>query len=431
MYSLFCGFPERYNTIGKSYYFTKGRFAQMAASMQFPTTDEHVLTYGNTTIGVINDICLVSQFQVGPWQVLYRPMETGNVRRWGLPLMIPNFSWLKNGTFEEKGTQLPMHGFGRTLPWPITKEDTSHLTMQLHSSAATLPSYPYEFTFMAEVAVGEGTLTYTLTIENHSDEAMPIAPGFHPYFAVAQQEKARLVVSGLPDFNASAINWNTNPPDNAYPFPRRGYAHRRGDTGQWPVFTGKYAGLVGTGRQARSQFRLLRANGWQCRRPQPARRPAQYSPSRLPPAHFAVDGETSIIAGDGQRYSVGSIAAILVMTSSVAFSISSRVVLRPAGLKVIGSPKVSVTRGRIFLRMFSDPAMATGMTGAPLRRAIMPRPECPFASLCVLLRVPSGKIKSTSPFFKSSSAARMAWRSASPRLTGKPPMKRTSQLMLE
>ncbi|HLI08923.1 MAG TPA: hypothetical protein VKV40_20335 [Ktedonobacteraceae bacterium] len=193
----------------------------MAASMQFPTTDEHVLTYGNTTIGVINDICLVSQFQVGPWQVLYRPMETGNVRRWGLPLMIPNFSWLKNGTFEEKGTQLPMHGFGRTLPWPITKEDTSHLTMQLHSSAATLPSYPYEFTFMAEVAVGEGTLTYTLTIENHSDEAMPIAPGFHPYFAVAQQEKARLVVSGLPDFNASAINWNTNPPDNAYPFSHR------------------------------------------------------------------------------------------------------------------------------------------------------------------------------------------------------------------
>lgn len=191
----------------------------MADSMQFPTSDEHVLTCGNTTIGVINDICLVSQFQVGSWQVLYRPMETGNRRRWGMPLMIPNFSWLKNDTFEEKGTKLPMHGFGRTLPWPVTAEDASHLTMQLQSSAATLPAYPYEFTFIAEVAAGEGTLTYTLTMENSSDEVMPVAPGFHPYFALAQQDKAQLVVSGLPGFNASAINWNTSPPDNAYPFP--------------------------------------------------------------------------------------------------------------------------------------------------------------------------------------------------------------------
>lgn len=191
----------------------------MAASMQFPTPAEHVLTCGNTTIGVINDICLVSQFQVGSWQVLYRPMETGDVRRWGMPLMIPNFSRLKNGIFQQKGTTLPMHGFGRTLPWPITAENASSLTMQLNSSAATLSSYPYEFTFIAEVAAAEGILTYTLTMENHSDEVMPIAPGFHPYFAIAQQDKPKLKVSGLPGFVASEINWNTSPPDNAYPFP--------------------------------------------------------------------------------------------------------------------------------------------------------------------------------------------------------------------
>jgi galactose mutarotase-like enzyme len=191
----------------------------MADSMQFPTPREHVLTCGDTRIGVINDICLVSHFQVGPWQVLYRPMETGNVKRWGMPLMIPNFSWLKNSIFQEKGTTLPMHGFGRMLPWAITAEDASHLSMQLNSSEATLPSYPYEFTFVAEIAAGEGTLTYTLTMENHSNEVMPIAPGFHPYFAVAQQDKPKLVVSGLPNFAASDINWDTNPPDNAYPFP--------------------------------------------------------------------------------------------------------------------------------------------------------------------------------------------------------------------
>ena len=123
----------------------------MADFMNFPTQRERVLTYGNTTIGVISDICLVSHFQVGSWQVLYRPEETGNVKRWGLPLMIPNFSRLKDGIFQEKGTTLPIHGFGRNLPWSVTEQNETTLTMQLSSSDATRPSYPYEFTFSARM----------------------------------------------------------------------------------------------------------------------------------------------------------------------------------------------------------------------------------------------------------------------------------------
>ena len=47
--------------------------------------------------------------------------------------------------------------------------------------------YPYEFTFTAHIEAGDQTLTYTVTMENRGDEAMPISPGFHPYFAVAQR----------------------------------------------------------------------------------------------------------------------------------------------------------------------------------------------------------------------------------------------------
>ena len=191
----------------------------MADFMKFPLPRERVLTNGNTTIGVIADICLVSHFQVGSWRVLYRPEETGNAKRWGLPLMIPNFSRLKDGVFKDKGTSLPIHGFGRLLPWRVTEQDGSSLTMQLSSSDATRPSYPYEFTFTATVAASEETLTYTLVMENRGDEDMPIAPGFHPYFSVAQQDKARLVVDGLAGFEANAIDWDANPPDNAYAFP--------------------------------------------------------------------------------------------------------------------------------------------------------------------------------------------------------------------
>jgi galactose mutarotase-like enzyme len=192
----------------------------MADFMTFPTLREQVLRYGNTTIGIIPDICLVSHFQVGTWQVLYRPGETGNVKRWGMPLMIPNFSRLKDGMFQEKGTSLPIHGFGRILPWTVTETSETALTMQLTSSDATRTAYPYEFTFTANIMAGEGTLTYTLTMENRSAESMPIAPGFHPYFTIAQEKKSALVTDGPPGFAASDFDWVEHIPDTPYPFSR-------------------------------------------------------------------------------------------------------------------------------------------------------------------------------------------------------------------
>ena len=191
----------------------------MADFMSFPTPREHILTYGNTTIGVIPEICLITHFQVGSWPVLYRPMQTGNVKRWGLPLMIPNFSRLNNGTFQEKGTRLPIHGFGRILPWTMIEKDSTHLVIQLSNSEATLASYPYEFTFTVNISIEAGTLTYALTMENRSNENMPIAPGFHPYFAVAQSEKKHVTVEDLPEFTAAAFDWFDHIPDNPYPFP--------------------------------------------------------------------------------------------------------------------------------------------------------------------------------------------------------------------
>lgn len=190
----------------------------MADFMRFPTAREHVLKHRDTTIGIIPEICLITHFQVHSWDILYRPMKTGNVKRWGMPLMIPNFSRLNNGIFHEKGTRLPIHGFGRILPWTTIQEDSTNLVIQLSNSEATSGSYPYEFTFKAHVSVEEGTLSYTLTMENHSNENMPIAPGFHPYFSVAQSAKKNIRAEGLAGFEATAFDWIDHIPDNAYPF---------------------------------------------------------------------------------------------------------------------------------------------------------------------------------------------------------------------
>jgi galactose mutarotase-like enzyme len=193
----------------------------MSIHTHFPRSDERVISLGDTSVGILPDICLVSHFQVGAWPILYWAEETNNVKRWGLPLMIPNFGRLQNDLFAEKGTTLPTHGFGRTLPWPVVEHSEHSITLQLESSEATLTSYPYDFSFKVHIAVGEGTLTYTLTMENRGEETMPIAPGFHPYFNVAQQDKAALVVNGLDGFDAKKVAWDTQPPDTHYPFPHQ------------------------------------------------------------------------------------------------------------------------------------------------------------------------------------------------------------------
>ena len=187
------------------------------ALTDFPMQREIVLRHGNTVVGVMPDICLVSHFQVASWPVLYRAASTGNVKRWGMPLMIPNFSRLKQGIFRDKNTTLPIHGFGRTLPWTILEQDSNSLTIQLTSNEHTRPQYPYEFAFTSQIVVGEGTLTYILTMENRSAEVMPIAPGFHPYFTVEQEAKSRMKVKGL-DFDPQSVQWTTQPPDKPLPF---------------------------------------------------------------------------------------------------------------------------------------------------------------------------------------------------------------------
>jgi galactose mutarotase-like enzyme len=202
----------------------------MVDFMDFPTARERVIQFGHTTIGVIPEICLVSHFQVGAWEVLYRPAETGNVKRWGLPLMIPNFSYLNNGIFVEKGTTLPMHGFGRHLAWSVVDQQPASISLQLVSNDVTRAQYPYDFTFTATIEAGEGTLTYRLTIENRDEQMLPISPGFHPYFAIAQKDKPKLVTDGPPGFAVSAFHWDTSPPDQIFSFhgsvtteiPRRG-----------------------------------------------------------------------------------------------------------------------------------------------------------------------------------------------------------------
>jgi galactose mutarotase-like enzyme len=62
-------------------------------------------------------------------------------------------------------------------------------------------------------------------MENHTNENMPIAPGFHPYFTITQLEKMHIHIDDLPGFKVQDFDWVEQIPDNPYPFPHTATIH--------------------------------------------------------------------------------------------------------------------------------------------------------------------------------------------------------------
>src|SRR5581483_4726136 len=116
------------------------------------------------------------------------------------------------------------------------------------------------------------------------------------------------------------------------------------------------------------------------------------------------------------RSSSGRSVAMAVITTSVA---SER--LQPRGT-CRGSPTRTDTRQRERpTNTRSVPAMPTGSTSAPLRRASNATPLCPGSRPLPWLRCPSGNMPTAPPSARMRSACRMARRSSCSRSTGNAP----------
>jgi glucose-6-phosphate 1-epimerase len=118
-------------------------------------------------------------------------LETGKAIRGGLPLCLPRFGPSVDGSM--------MHGFARTSEWaPVTAEacadGSTRVVLELASESAVTALWPHAFRFLLEVIVG-ASLDLSLSAENRSDTAAPLAFAFHTYFAVPDVKDAR--VGGL------------------------------------------------------------------------------------------------------------------------------------------------------------------------------------------------------------------------------------------
>jgi galactose mutarotase-like enzyme len=151
---------------------------------------------------------MVTRFIVRDTNVLYLAPDTlrdatKNVRG-GIPVLFPIAGRLADDKYTVGGTTYTMkqHGFARNMPWAIVDQAAdqamsggARLGLALTSNAVTRAQYPFDFRLALTYVLGDGRLTVNTRVSNTGEQPMPIHPGLHPYFQLADHQKsaARLV----------------------------------------------------------------------------------------------------------------------------------------------------------------------------------------------------------------------------------------------
>lgn len=112
--------------------------------------------------------------------------------RGGNPILFPSPGRLANDTLKRDGvtTSLKQHGFARALPWEVIQASSSEVTLRLLPCAKTRDVFPWDFVLVSTLSLNGTTLRQSLRVETTSP-SLAFALGFHPYFFVAQADKAK------------------------------------------------------------------------------------------------------------------------------------------------------------------------------------------------------------------------------------------------
>lgn len=159
----------------------------------------YILTDGDSQVAVVPERGgIVVSWQVNGSEVFYldaeRFKDPSLSVRGGIPLLFPICGNLVDDTYTLKGEtyKLKQHGFGRTLPWEVTKQatdDGASLTITLKSNDETRAGYPFDFQLDYIYTLKGNTLEQRFRHTNLSDQPMPFSTGTHPYFAVADKSQ--------------------------------------------------------------------------------------------------------------------------------------------------------------------------------------------------------------------------------------------------
>jgi galactose mutarotase-like enzyme len=147
---------------------------------------------------------ITTRFRVGERELLYLDASTlgdpaRNVRG-GIPVLFPSPGPLTADRFARGGRSgsMKQHGFARTMAWEtrsVGVTDAAQATLVLRSDDATRAQYPFDFLVAITFSLLGARLRLDVSVENTGDAALPFAFGLHPYFLVADADKARVKIA--------------------------------------------------------------------------------------------------------------------------------------------------------------------------------------------------------------------------------------------
>jgi galactose mutarotase-like enzyme len=140
---------------------------------------------------------MATRFIVGERSVFYLDEATlldgtKNVRG-GNPVLFPSPGKLDHDRYTRGNDSGAMgqHGFARNLPWQVVAQTESTVTLRLSANETTRGMYPWDFVATYHYSVDGAVLRIEQQVENTGAAVMPFGAGFHPYFRVPQETKAR------------------------------------------------------------------------------------------------------------------------------------------------------------------------------------------------------------------------------------------------
>lgn len=99
-------------------------------------------------------------------------------------------------TINEPARNNSLHGFLHKRPWTLTEATEDRLQMEFTANEESdfYAEFPHAFRAVLTYQLGKDGLWQTVTIENQSDEPMPVGLGFHSAFRVDAETKVRISV---------------------------------------------------------------------------------------------------------------------------------------------------------------------------------------------------------------------------------------------
>lgn len=143
---------------------------------------------------------LVTSLVIGDRELLYMEPSTladpsKNVRG-GIPVLFPSPGKLANDRFVHAGRRgsMKQHGFARNLAWTpaATSADAATVRLTLRADERTRAQFPWDFVYDLTFTLDAARLTLDMEVHNPGEVPLPCALGFHPYFAVAHKDGARV-----------------------------------------------------------------------------------------------------------------------------------------------------------------------------------------------------------------------------------------------